>query len=187
MIYILKPGLGHLDYQYSKLVNYTVSFWHKLKITPNILTTFGLISSIACVYFLFKRIVLLSLFFMVLRMYFDFADGITARKYNQTTKFGDWYDHLVDIVGFSIPLLIILSMTKHRIYYLVPTIIFMLCAIINVGCIEKEYYKETGNFGDSLTLASKLCFAPEVFKWLDNSVLYIVIGINIIIVCKLER
>jgi phosphatidylglycerophosphate synthase len=115
-------------------------------------------------------------------MYFDYADGITARRYNQTTKLGDWYDHIVDIFGFTIPLLIVLSLPRDRWLYLVPVIIFMIATVINIGCIEKSYNKQTdGNGGDSLKIAEKLCFAPEVFRWLDNSVLYIVIIVIIIL------
>jgi phosphatidylglycerophosphate synthase len=111
MTVIVKPGVGHLDGLYSKFVYETLPFWHAIKVTPNILTTFGLISSIACVYFIYKRNTPLAILFLLLRMYFDYADGLTARRYNQTTKIGDWYDHIVDVCFFSIPLLIVLFMT----------------------------------------------------------------------------
>lgn len=184
---VIKPGIGHLDALYSKFVYKTVPFWHSLKFTPNILTTFGLISSILCVYFIYKRNAPLAILFLILRMYFDYADGITARRYKQTTKLGDWYDHIVDICVFSIPLLIVLFMTKHRWFYLVPVIIIMITTTINIGCAEKLYHEKTGNGGKSLEITQNFCFAPEVFQWLDNSVLYIVITIVIIILCSKEK
>lgn len=187
MTVIVKPGVGHLDGLYSKFVYETLPFWHAIKVTPNILTTFGLISSIACVYFIYKRNTPLAILFLLLRMYFDYADGLTARRYNQTTKIGDWYDHIVDVCFFSIPLLIVLFMTKHRWLYLIPVIIFMFTTVINIGCIEKLYNEKTGNGGKSLEIVQNFCFYPEVFQWLDNSLLYIVIIIVIIILCHKEK
>ena len=47
---------------------------------------------------------MLSILFLMLRWYFDFADGIFARKYNDTTTFGDYYDHIVDITFTILPI-----------------------------------------------------------------------------------
>ena len=63
----------------------------------------------------------------------------------------------------------------------------MFTTVINIGCIEKLYDEQTGNGGKILEIAQNFCFSPEVFKWLDNSVLYIVIIIVIIILCHKEK
>jgi hypothetical protein len=63
----------------------------------------------------------------------------------------------------------------------------MITTVINIGCIEKLYREKTGNGGDSLRIAEKLCFAPSVFQWLDNSVLYIVIAVVVLILCNKEK
>ena len=183
----IKPGIGHLDGVYSKFVYITVPFWNTMNITPNILTTFGLISSIACVYFVYRRNAVLSILFLLLRMYFDYADGITARRYNQTSEIGDWYDHIVDMFFFFIPLVIVLSMTDNKWMYIIPVLIFATTTVIGLGCIEKLYEEKTGEGGKSLQIPRKLCFAPKVFQWLDNSVLYIVIIIVIIVLCSKEN
>jgi phosphatidylglycerophosphate synthase len=185
----LKPGLGHLDKIYSQFVNKTIPLWHKLNITPNILTTFGLISSLLCVYFIYKRNAILAILFLWLRMYFDYADGMTARRYNQVSKFGDWYDHLVDTIGFSLPLIIVLFFTKNKWWYIIPILFFMILSVIYVGCIEKKYDEKNKDLeeSDTLKFAKKLCFSPDLFKWVDNSALYIVITIVIIILCIKEK
>ena len=94
---IIKPGQGYLDLPVSKFVLWTLPFWKSLNCTPNTLTTLGLIFSILCIYFLYKRNVILSIIFLLLRLYFDYADGLYARKYNQTSDFGNFYDSFVDI------------------------------------------------------------------------------------------
>jgi phosphatidylglycerophosphate synthase len=185
----LKPGLGHLDKIYSQFVDKTIPLWHKLNITPNILTTFGLISSLLCVYFIYKRNAILAILFLWLRMYFDYADGMTARRYNQVSKFGDWYDHLSDTIGFALPLIIVLFFTKNKWWYITPILLFMILSVIYVGCIEKKYDEKNEDLeeSDTLKFAKKLCFSPDLFKWVDNSALYIVITIVIIILCIKEK
>ena len=86
MTVVIKPGVGHLDKLYSKFVYNTVPFWHALKITPNILTTFGLLSSIACVYFIYKRKAAFAIVFLLLRMYFDIIHDYNSYKYRLYRK-----------------------------------------------------------------------------------------------------
>ncbi len=65
-------------------------------LTPNIITTFSGLSQIYGLYSLQngnKPAFLVSWF---LGHVFDNADGIFARKYNMTSEFGDWYDHVKD-------------------------------------------------------------------------------------------
>lgn len=183
----IKPGVGYVDNVYSQLVLKTLPFWHSLGITPNMLTTMGLISSVLCIYFIWKRNMYPALLFLVLRMYLDYTDGLLARTYNQTSNFGDWYDHIVDMFAFAIPLIIVLAKTKHPLAYLTPVLLGMFAMTINLGCIEKRYYNETGKSGDSLSLCSKMCFAEPVFKVFDNSFLYGIIAMVIIILCTLEQ
>ena len=182
---ILKPELGYIDEFYSKIVLGTVPFWHNIKFNPNMLTTLGLICSILFVYFLWKRNLFLSLLFLFLRQYFDYADGLMARKYNQTTKFGDFYDHLSDTLFFSIPLIILLIFTtKKPILYLIIIIPAMLLAIMSLGCSEKAYKEQTSNDeSPTLNFTEKLCFNKTLLKIFDTSFMYIMIALVVIMVC----
>lgn len=183
----LKPGLGHLDYLYSQFVCKTTPLWNHANATPNVLTTLGLIFSLLCIYYIYKRDARKAIAFLLLRMYFDFADGIVARKYNKISEFGDWYDHVVDTFAFAIPLLIVLYNTKHRWKYIVPVAFFMITTTINLSCIENEYEQKTGLRGNSLQSIKNSCFSPEIFKWMDNSTLYLVVIIVILNLCKKEK
>jgi phosphatidylglycerophosphate synthase len=81
----------------------------------------------------------LSLVCLFLRQYFDYVDGIFARNFNQTSKFGDYYDHFSDIFIFYIPFIIILLISKRPLLY---TSIALSAGIINsiqLGCVEREY------------------------------------------------
>jgi phosphatidylglycerophosphate synthase len=183
----IKSGMGHFDKPFTKLCIYTLSFWHSIKVTPNILTTFGLISSILCVYFLYKKNTIACIIFLLLRMYFDYADGLLARKYKQVSKFGDYYDHIVDIFGFFIPFMIVLlitSNTKQKILFSVLIFVFGLFFVIQQGCMEKEYSNKSGVESQTLKWVKKMCVLPEFFKFVDNIVFYIVLVVIIILHSK---
>ena len=152
---LIKEGTGYIDNYYSQFVLETVPFWNKIGATPNALTTLGLISSILCVYFLFKKNVVLSLIFLYLRMYFDFADGLLARKYGLTSKFGEWYDHIADLFGFGIPFLFVLSRSKKWYLYIVPSLVAMILSFINCGCVEKLQREKGNDHSKSMSLGAK--------------------------------
>lgn len=185
---VIKPGIGYMDHAYTKIVLKTVPFWHSIKFTPNMLTTLGLVCSILAIYFLWKRDMVLAIVFVLLRQYFDYADGLTARKYGQCSNIGDWYDHIVDVFGFTIPLLILLVVdTKRRWLYLSLVLPAIAATVINIGCIEKNYRDATNKGGNSLKFAEKMCFSEDVFKVFDNSFLYLVIILVIILICTTEK
>ena len=108
-----------------------------------------------------------------------------ARKYDQVTKFGDYYDHISDTFFFIIPFLVVLIVhTKRRVLYLSIVIPAILLAIMQLGCLEKAYKKEHGN-DESPTLAftEKLCFSPKILRFFDTSFMYIIIAIVTVMVC----
>jgi len=183
----IKPGAGHFDKIFTKLCTYTLSFWHSINVTPNMITTLGLISSILCVYFLYKNNTIACIIFLILRMYFDYTDGLFARKYNQVTKFGDYYDHTVDIFGFFIPFIIVLLITSNmsqRILFSVLIVIFGLSSVVQLGCIEKEYGKRGEIESQSINWTKKMCVFPGFFKFIDITILYIVLIVIIILHSK---
>lgn len=179
VINVIKPGNGYYDTKFSEAILHTLPMWKAIKFTPNILTTLGMICSGLCLYFYHKKSYW-SLLFLLLRIYFDYADGMMARKYNQRTKFGDYYDHVVDI-SFTIVFCILTYMffEKHRIIMLSIIAFFSLLTVIKLGCIEKQCTHDCNN--ESLQWLKKLCFNPKLFKWVDNLHLYIVLMVIIII------
>ena len=43
---VVKDGLGHIDTFLTNMYLPTIDFWNNLNVTPNILTTFGLVTSV---------------------------------------------------------------------------------------------------------------------------------------------
>jgi len=199
-IIVIKPGLGKLDEIFSEGVLATISFWKKIGFNANLLTTLGLVSSIASVYYLYNKNFIMSTLFLVFRWYFDFADGIFARKYKNTSKFGDFYDHIVDI-SFSIGIFAVIALGKYKqskFKYILLSIIVVLYILfsIHMTCIEDDYNnvvnknennkknnKKENTFVGSFT---NMCPAKykKLFKLFDNSSLYLAIIVIMYVFCK---
>ena len=175
-----KPDLGHFDYLTTKIIKPTVGVWHSLGfITPNILTTFGLISSLLGCYYLYKKRINLAIMFIILKLYFDWIDGIYARKYKQASIEGDWYDHISDIVFFI--LLLYVFIIKGKFKQTIVIIFFGILASLQIGCSQKKYNEQTPNIplAPTIDLVSKLCIFPQVLRWLDTTLWYIILIIII--------
>lgn len=187
----VKPGLGYVDSQLTKIILPTIGLWRKLGFTPNGLTTIGLfcsIGSLSAMYFvLFKKgsvgVGLIAIVFTFLRCYFDYADGLMARAYGLSTKLGGWYDHMVD-TGYALVLAGLVGCYDYRLLFiLVP---LYATAAFNIGCIEKRY---DGLKDTSLSMLTQVCPIDSkletFFKVLDNGVLYLVIAV--IVTCIAYR
>jgi len=169
----VKPGLGYIDTGLTNIFLPTIKYWHSIGVTPNILTTLGLISSALCVYNLYNKNINLAVIFLILRCYFDYSDGLLARKYNQETDFGDWYDHIVDIT-FTLFFVIVLYMkSKHRKLHFSLLVIFGILMIIQFGCVEKDY-RDDKDSETSISRLRRLCIEPKLMKFFDNGTLYAV-------------
>jgi phosphatidylglycerophosphate synthase len=67
-----------------------------LGLTPNMVTTLGLICGLLSAYLISQRRLGAAALIFLLSYYFDCVDGKLARRYNMQTKFGDLYDHAAD-------------------------------------------------------------------------------------------
>jgi len=63
---------------------------------PNSITFIRLILIIPIIYFLYNSQILISIILIVISILMDSVDGYFARKLNQRTRFGEYFDPLVD-------------------------------------------------------------------------------------------
>lgn len=70
--------------------------------TPNGITTLSVITMIAGLWAMWTRRPLPFLVLMTVSYFFDCLDGHFARKYEMVSKFGDYYDHVTDVVLFIV-------------------------------------------------------------------------------------
>jgi phosphatidylglycerophosphate synthase len=140
--------------------------WKRLNFTPNTLTTLSLLFGLLAVYNLYKRNILLFMIFYIISYFFDCNDGNYAREYNLTTEFGDLYDHIKDVVIFSLLLLIIIyryHKNTNFIPILLVIIIFSCLMCCHLGCQEQLYNKN-----DSVLRIFRFFEKPDnivYFRW----------------------
>jgi len=137
--------------------------FYKLKFTPNMITTLSLISGLYSVVLLNNNNIYLSSIFYMIAYLFDHLDGYYARNHNMCTVFGDYYDHITDVIQF---ILIIYVMYKKNRRYLMknlPIIILIgILFLIDMGCTEHHY---EGNESKSLSLLKKSCINKELIHY----------------------
>ena len=75
-----------------------MDLFYRLGFTPNILTTIGNIFRASSIYFFISGNGLLFFITAFLGFMFDCFDGHFARQFNMTSNFGDYYDHISDLV-----------------------------------------------------------------------------------------
>ena len=180
---IVKDGIGHIDTLITKLCLPTLDFWNGIGATPNILTTLGLVASVLSLYYFYNKNAEYAILFLMIRCYFDYSDGLLARKFNQISEIGDWYDHVTDwLYGVGI-VIIIYQVSDNRLFHLSFVILFTCLYLIHMGCIEKEYIKyfkkET-----SISRLRHYSIKPELMKYFDNGTLYLSIIFVMILISK---
>jgi len=142
--------------------------------TPNMITSMGVVMRIISLYYLFgnlKNSKILFFVFSMLGYLFDCLDGYYARKYNMCSKFGDYYDHISDLVYHSILVYYLLSKTDFmKSKYFVSISLFMtfllFMTFIHIGCQEK-YFSDSGDCkSETLNIFKKLCIDPSIMKYI---------------------
>jgi len=101
---------------YNRYYHYIIHPLSKLRVSPNQWTVLGLIFGFTAAYYIYKRNLLISVFFILLVWFCDMCDGEIARKKKLETPFGSLFDTTVDkyvegvialAIGLIIPSLIL--------------------------------------------------------------------------------
>jgi len=117
--------------------------FHSLKMTANHITTLSLIFGIISLVFLWKYNWIGFAVTYYISYMFDCMDGHYARKYKMVSKFGDYYDHIKDVI-VVIGILVILIVRyqvprKVWVVFTVVLLVFTLLMTAHLGCQEKLY------------------------------------------------
>ena len=145
-------------------------FVHRLGLTPNMITTISLLFGLATARLLYLHWYYLACLFWTVSYFFDCLDGHVARKYNQVTVFGDYYDHASDITKVSVILFVLYRINRVKFYrFLVVLTFFGILMIGHLGCQEKQYDKR--NESGSLLLSKMFC-PNRLFKDIPSTLQY---------------
>jgi phosphatidylglycerophosphate synthase len=133
----------------------------KLNFTPNGITTLSLILGLISLWFLWNYNMVFFGIFYYLSYLFDCMDGHYARKYKQTSPFGDMYDHIKDVlvnitlIGIILYRYRVSNNVRYKVIIAV-SIIFLLM-LSHLGCQEKIYARQGRKESSSLAFTKKLC------------------------------
>lgn len=129
--------------------------FYSIGFNPNMITTLSNISCIITILLLLNAKWYWAAFFLLLSYLFDCLDGHFARKYNMVTVFGDYYDHISDILKIVSILITMYFINKEKFFKVIPIIILLgILMSIHLGCQESLYTSD-----ESVTLepTKQLC------------------------------
>ena len=119
-------------------------YFSKMGHTPNMITPYSRIFGLLAVFCLYSHYPAGFVICYIMSYFFDCMDGHYARKYNMTTRAGDLYDHIKDIVIFVMIVFAVYRIYGKAItfpYLLVFGIVCFLC-ITHLGCQQKQKLQE---------------------------------------------
>lgn len=143
-----------------KVVEFVAPYFHKFGITPNMITTMSTICGFSSAYLIYKHQFLLSAGLFMFAYIFDCLDGYVARMYNMVTKFGDYYDHVTDMLKF-IAYSIALAVVNLKLFLMFVPIIIYLLFLCGIHITYQEYFYDTQDASDTLGLLRMIFKRPK--------------------------
>jgi len=137
--------------------------------TPNHITMMRLLLSTIAIILIMNNNFIGGTVLYFVSYFFDCLDGHMARKYKMYSKFGDIFDHIVDLfVNVTVVVLVLLKIKNNRIriLYVVCVLVLLILLHISTGCQEKIWDDNKENKEDEyLSFFKKMCYCKEWVKW----------------------
>ncbi len=138
-----------------------------LKISPNILTIFGLIFGIIAAYLIYKQLFLWSIIPLVLSSLCDLCDGWVARVSHKETKFGIIFDVTMDkyvegLIGLAFAFVTPTLFLKGYIWVIIAvfgSIIISLISNIGISLSKEKPFKLASRFDRGVIIILGLILA----------------------------
>lgn len=153
---------------------------------PNICSLVGLFCSLLAIYFSILGLFHAAMISMIWAVFFDWSDGIIARKMKGRTaeqgEFGAQLDSLIDIVSFGVcPAVFLLSYGHFSPWYLPGAFFILATGVIRLsyfnvfGLVDKSTYLGLALDNNILLLAVVFMFSPLMSQGAFAIALYIVL------------
>lgn len=115
--------------------------FQKLNLTPNLLTLISLILGLLSAYFLYIGNYYLAALLYFTSYIYDVLDGNYARTYDMVTEFGDYFDHIKDLVVNMILMAIFIRQNNYKpslqVIILIVTITLFITLSMHLNCQER--------------------------------------------------
>ena len=157
-----------------------------IKDLPNICSLIGLFCAILGIYYAFLGVFPAAMIGMLWAVFFDWSDGIIARRMKGRTKeqklFGGQLDSLIDIVSFSIcPAVVLLSYGQFSPWFLPGAFVIVGAGVIRLsyfnvfGLVDKSTYMGLALDNNSIILAFAFLFNGLISQTAFTIVLYVLL------------
>ena len=161
---------------------------------PNICSLAGLLCAILGIYFAFLGNFSAAMIGLLWAVFFDWSDGIVARKMKGRTEeqgeFGAQLDSLIDIVSFGIcPAVILLSYGNFSPWYIPGAFVIVAISVIRLsyfnvfGLVDKSTYWGLALDNNVIILAFLFLFeglvSPAVFGPVLYALLMVLSALNV--------
>lgn len=159
-----------VDNKLLALANRTLPFFRSTKHTPNLITSYALICTIFSLVSLHKNRPMLFGVYFILGYFLDCVDGLYARKYNLSSKFGDVFEHSRDIIGGLTTFYAVYS--KYRpipVWYLCVVSSLLVLSGVHIGCqqrFQQSLSTSQSRERELIDLFTVLCPTNKPKKWL---------------------
>ena len=156
-----------------KIVKKLDPYFRKWNFTPNQITTIGNIFGLIGIYKLYNGKYIESAIFYFIRYIFDCLDGYYARKYNEVTIYGDWYDHISDIIIF-ITYIVLLFFKNKKLFLTYSILLIIVLYLMSIHFYYTELYYDNENESPTLDYIKKIIpksLIPKNKEDLENKLL----------------
>ena len=132
--------------------------------TPNMITTYSFVSALAAMWALWKGHIGWFAGLWALQYFWDCVDGHYARKYNMSSKFGDLYDHVTDLVSALGLGLVVISKYRPGFWMYVLIAALGIPVFVHAGCQQKVHEQEQAE-KESMDAFKNMCKDPSWIRW----------------------
>jgi phosphatidylglycerophosphate synthase len=155
-------------------------YFYSMGFTPNGITTLSIIFGLLSVFLIYKGFIMLGLISFVISYIFDCMDGYYARTYDMTSEFGEYYDHISDLVCMISLACVIIY--RYWEFIDIPAVLVISIALIgdliHFGCQSKFYDIRHNIDKNEITKLKKICvFTNEgtlnYLKYLSSTTLVV--------------
>ena len=135
--------------------NAFVDIYHRVHLVPNDITTLGTMLVLVAIYLVIKEKYAWAALCYVAFYVTDCMDGMKARKFDQSTRFGDLYDHTRDSLGSIGMFIAIMIKCPMNRYWLIGLVALFFSTCVHAGLAEQ--YQQTCMELDSESNFLRVC------------------------------
>lgn len=110
------------------------------KFTPNFITTLSFINGLAMLYYFKNKNTTLAIINLILSFYFDMLDGYHARRKKMFSKFGDYFDHISDVIIFILFIILLKDYYNHKHFTHIIIGFIILAILMQLHLTLQEIY-----------------------------------------------